>query len=275
MELYTETSYALSRELTLRYSTSFSKSSELFSKNIRPHIFAIYGLVRIADEIVDTYRGKDAGTLLNELEADTYMAIKTQYSTNPIIHSFAQTSKQFNIPKTLIKPFFESMRTDLVKKTFTPEQYSAYIYGSAEVIGLMCLKVFVNGNETEYKKLEKSARHLGSAYQKVNFLRDIKSDYQERGRLYFPGITFAAFDDTAKNEIILNIKADFELATPALTQLPVGARKAVSLSYEYYNALLHELSRSSANAIKAHRIRVSDAKKVKILLSNTLKRSGS
>lgn len=273
MELYTETSYALSRELTLRYSTSFSKSSELFSKNIRPHIFAIYGLVRIADEIVDTYRGKDAGTLLNELEADTYMAIKTQYSTNPIIHSFAQTSKQFNIPKTLIKPFFESMRTDLVKKTFTPEQYAAYIYGSAEVIGLMCLKVFVNGDEAEYKKLEKPARHLGAAYQKVNFLRDIKSDYQERGRLYFPGLAFAFFNDEVKNEIIKNIETDFELAKPALKQLPAGARKAVSLSYEYYKALLNELSRSSADTIKAHRIRISDAKKVKILLRHKLKRS--
>lgn len=273
MELYTETSYALSRELTLRYSTSFSKSSELFSKNIRPYIFAIYGLVRIADEIVDTYQGKDAGKLLNELEVDTYAAIKAQYSTSPIIHAFAHTARQFGITKSLIKPFFESMRTDLAKKTFTPAEYNSYIYGSAEVIGLMCLKVFVDGDEAEYKKLEKPARHLGAAYQKVNFLRDIKSDYEERGRLYFPGITFATFNDGAKNEIVKNIEADFEQAKPALKQLPIGARKAVSLSYEYYKALLTELSHSSASTIKANRIRVSDAKKVKILLSHKLKRS--
>ena len=159
MDLYTKTSYELSRTLTVRYSTSFSKSSQLFDASIRKHIFAIYGLVRIADEIVDTYQGKDSEALLDALESDTYAAIKVGYSTNPIIHAFADTFRTFDIDKSLIKAFFKSMRTDIAQTTFTQKQYETYIYGSAEVIGLMCLKVFVHGDADEYKHLELALKY--------------------------------------------------------------------------------------------------------------------
>lgn len=262
MELYTSTSYQLSRQLTLRYSTSFSKSSELFSAVIRPHIFAIYGLVRIADEIVDTYRGKQTARLLDALEEETYASLGLSYSTNPIVHAFAQTANTYGITKQLIAPFFESMRMDLKKKSFTKKEYDRYIYGSAEVIGLMCLRVFVGGNDAAYAKLEDGARALGSAYQKVNFLRDVASDVSERGRVYFPGVDYDTFSEAQKQAIIADIRSDFDQAKLSLAQLPKGAQKAVKLSYEYYNELLRMLDRASIETIKSRRLRVPAARKL-------------
>ncbi len=262
MDLYTKTSYELSRTLTLRYSTSFGKSSQLFSPEIQRHIFAIYGLVRIADEIVDTYQGKDSAKLLDALEKSVYAAIKTGYDTNPIVHAFADTFRTFTIDTQLIKAFFESMRTDLTRLTYTKKQYEAYIYGSAEVIGLMCLKVFVNGDEGEYKHLEPGAKALGAAYQKVNFLRDIASDHNERGRVYFPGIAFANFNETQKRAIENDITADLKTARGAILQLPATARRAVRLSFEYYSELLHVIEKTSVETLKTTRVRVPNSKKL-------------
>ena len=268
MDLYTKTSYELSRHLTLQYSTSFGKSTKLFSKDIQPHIFAIYGLVRVADEIVDTYRGDDQEVQLDDLENETYRALTTGYSANPLVHAFAQTATQFAITKTLIAPFFLSMRLDLTPQTYTQSLYETYIYGSAEVIGLMCLKVFTKGDEAAYNHLEPGASALGAAYQKVNFLRDIASDYEERGRVYFPGLSYGAFTDSAKQDIVADIRADFEKAAPAVAQLPPNARRAVRLSYLYYTELLKALEKASAETIKTRRVRVPDTKKVTLLLQS-------
>jgi len=268
MDLYTKTSYELSRHLTLQYSTSFGKSTKLFSKETQPHIFAIYGLVRVADEVVDTYTGDDQETILNELENETYRALKTGYSTNPLVHAFAITATQYDITETLIAPFFESMRLDLTPQRYTSELYETYIYGSAEVIGLMCLKVFTGGDSAMYTQLEPGASSLGAAYQKVNFLRDIASDYDERGRVYFPGVDYDTFDKPTKDAIIADIRADFLNAKQALAQLPRDAQQAVGLSYLYYGELLKKLDAASVDEIKARRIRVSDTKKAALLLQS-------
>lgn len=264
MELYTKTSYQLARTLTLKYSTSFGQSSKLFSNDIRDHIYAVYGLVRVADEIVDTYKGKDTAHLLKELETHTLQALKTGFSPNPLVHAFVTTAKQFGISRDLIKPFFKSMCMDIKPRDYKQHDYTNYIYGSAEVIGLMCLKVFCNNSET-YQKLESGAKALGSAYQKVNFLRDIKSDYEERGRIYFPGVTFDSFNDRTKAKIIKDIKKDFNKAQPAIAELPANARQAVGLSFSYYSQLLNMLEKASAETIKSGRLRVSTPKKIQLL----------
>jgi len=270
MEQYTKTSYLTARTVTLNYSTSFSKSSQLFSSAIRDHIYAIYGLVRVADEVVDTYEGKDKADIIKDLEAQTLHSLKTGFSPNPLVHAFVTTSKRYGIGRDLIQPFFKSMQMDLEPKTYTPKLYADYIYGSAEVIGLMCLKVFCD-NETQYQKLEAGAKALGSAYQKVNFLRDIKADFDERGRVYFPGITYDTFDDNQKDGIVKDIKKDFKTAQTAIPKLPTNARKAVALSFAYYLELLKKLDHTSAETIKAGRIRVSNAKKLQLFLKQRIK----
>lgn len=271
MELYTTTSYEAARLLTLRYSTSFGQSSKLFAPEIRDHIYAIYALVRIADEIVDTYQGKDASKLLKDFEAETFAALRTGYSTNPIIHAFVTTAKRFTISRDLLRPFFKSMRMDLKPQTFSKHTYAQYIYGSAEVIGLMCLKVFCD-DATLYKKLEPGARALGVAYQKVNFLRDVAADYHERGRVYFPGVTFESLNEKKKAVILRDIKKDFAKAEPAVAALPVSARKAVSVSYAYYSELLSKLERTPVDTIKTTRIRVSTPKKLQLFIGTALRK---
>lgn len=273
MELYTDTSYELARVLTLRYSTSFGQSTKLFSKDIQKHIFAIYGLVRIADEIVDTYEGSSKANELTSFEKQTYTALEKGYSTNPIVHAFANTANEYGIEKDLIEPFFESMRMDLRPIQYSQDKYKAYIYGSAEVIGLMCLRVFTNGNAAQFKRLVPSASALGSAYQKVNFLRDFASDYKERQRVYFPGVTFDTFNEAAKNAIIKDIKKDFKQALPGLAKLPVSAQKAVGLSYAYYGELLNKLEITPAETIKTTRIRVPALQKAVLLAKTSLRRS--
>ena len=265
MELYTAVCYELSERLTKRYSTSFSLSSRLFDRSIRRHIYAIYGLVRIADEIVDTYRGSDSLERLNNLEAEVARAIEAQYSANPIVHAYAQTAHQFAIDSSLLTAFFESMRMDIDTKSFTKKQYDEYIYGSAEVIGLMCARVFVQGEKKNYESLQTGARALGSAYQKVNFLRDMKSDYEERGRVYFPHVDFDSFYDTHKRAIEEDIEADFAVARQAIDDLPRVAKKAVRASYYYYYALFEDLKHADAETIKTRRLRISSARKIALL----------
>ncbi len=265
MELYDRTSYELSMRLTRRYSTSFSMSSQLFHGSIRKHIYAIYGLVRIADEIVDTHKSETAEADLLSLKKDVYRAIKSGYSVNPIVHSFALTAAAYGIGKELIEPFFESMAMDLSPRNFDQETYERYIYGSAEVVGLMCLRVFVGGDDNKYQSLEAGARSLGAAYQKVNFLRDIKADHDELGRVYFPGVKFSKFSEKQKTRIIKDIEEDFKEAESAVSQLPRKARRAVRASIYYYEALLGILSRSSVQEIKKRRVSVPKWRKLGLL----------
>lgn len=271
MELYNRVAYNSSRALTLAYSSSFGISSRFFDKDIQPHIYAVYGLVRIADEIVDTYKGPDAAMQLDQLEADTFAAISSQYSTNPIVHAFALTAAIYHIDADIIKPFFASMRMDLSPQLYTSDLYQTYIHGSAEVVGLMCLRVFCKGDAAQYEALRPGACALGSAYQKVNFLRDLASDYRELGRLYFPNETFDAFDEAAKQRIIADIKSDFVTANNSLNKLPRSSQLAVRMSYVYYTELLHILSNTPVETIKTTRVRVSSLRKTWLLIRTVVK----
>lgn len=261
MDLYAHTSYELARRLTARYSTSFSLSSRLFDSSIRPHIYAIYGLVRIADEIVDTYADSDARERLEMLQQEVNLAVKTGYSTNPIVHCFALTAQQFHITNELWDPFFDSMRMDLVPQVYSKKSYLQYIYGSAEVVGLMCLRVMLGTQQERYNELAPGARALGSAYQKVNFLRDIEADHL-RGRMYFPDLAYAEFDNAEKQLITDDIHADFAKAQVAIRQLPMNGRRAVAASFLIYKDLLRQLEATSTMEIKESRIRVSNPRKV-------------
>ena len=271
MDLYSATSYKTSKLVTNAYSTSFGLSIRLFEPSLRPHIYAIYGLVRIGDEIVDTYTGNDQRELLDTLEVETKRAIKSGYSTNPIVHAFAQTAREFNITSALIAPFFKSMRMDLTPQKYDQKKFETYIYGSAEVVGFMCLKLFVSSDE-EYTFFEPAAKRLGAAYQKVNFLRDMKADYDELGRVYFPGVTFDTFDDKQKAVIVKDIKKDFKKAQAAITKLPASSRAAVALSFAYYSELLNKLEQTPADTIKAGRVRVNNVKKLQLLIKTRLKK---
>lgn len=255
-----------SKYLTNKYSTSFGTASKLFPDEIRQHIYNIYGLVRIADEIVDTYEGKDAMAVLDALELEVYEALKRMYSANIIVQSFVHTANTFGIKKDLIAPFFISMRYDSPQHVYKTKEYSEYIYGSAEVVGLMCLKVFCNGDTAQYKQLEPGARALGSAFQKVNFLRDIKDDYERLGRYYFPVGSFDSFDDATKTEIIRDIQKDFAIAKDAISRLPRSAKLPVTVAYEYYLRLLTKLDAVTAEQIKQERIRVPDLVKLWLLI---------
>ncbi len=271
MELYTETSYAIGKFITKRYSTSFSASSRLFASRIRPHIYAIYGLVRIADEVVDTYGGSDKEQILRELQQEVVTALRRGYSTNPVVEAFTLTAIQYKIDASLLEPFFKSMMMDLQPITYTDKLYKDYIYGSAEVIGLMCLRVFCHGDERLYRNLEKGARALGSAYQKVNFLRDMASDYRDLGRVYFPHVTFEGFNDQDKQRIIVGIEKDLTIAKRAVRDLPMGSRRAVEMSVVYYEALLRKLKLTPAKVLQQRRIRINNAHKL-MLFAASLKR---
>ncbi len=265
-KLYDQVAYENSKHLTLRYSTSFGISSRLLGKKIRPHIYAVYGLVRIADEIVDVYQGPDAAKMLDDLERATYAAIQSGYGANPIVHAYALTARRYGIGRELIAPFFSSMRMDVSPRSYSPEDYRAYIHGSAEVVGLMCLRVFCAGDSKQYDKLAEGAAALGAAYQKVNFLRDLAADYKELGRVYFPGITFDSFDDSVKQDIITDIKKDFALARQSLRQLPASSRLATTLSYVYYRELLKRLEATPAAVIKTTRVRVPPRRKISLMI---------
>lgn len=272
MDQYAAVSYELARRLTLRYSSSFGQSSLLFHASIRKHIFAIYGLARIADEIVDTYQGIDMREQLDQLEQQTYTAIRTGYSSNPIIYAFALTAAKYNIATNIIAPFFTSMRTDIDASTFTEETYKSYIHGSAEVIGLMCLKVFCKGDESQYEQLAPGASALGSAYQKINFLRDFASDYHERQRVYFPGASFADFSEQDKQAIIDNIASELAFAERAIGQLPRNARTAVGTSFDYYTELFVRLQQAPVAILKTTRIRVPNSKKLFLFIKSVVTR---
>jgi len=268
MEQYRDISYAMSGALTRAYSTSFSLSMRLFPSAMRGHIYAVYGMVRLADECVDSYAGNDRRELLDALEKEVKAATKRGYSTNPIVHAYGLTAQRYHITNDLVTAFFKSMRMDIAPRSYDQAAYETYIYGSAEVVGLMCLKVFLD-NEEQYAKLERGARHLGAAYQKVNFLRDIKADAAELGRWYFPFGSFETFDEKTKARIIKDIDKDFLAARKAALQLPASSQKAVMLSIEYYQKLLEKIRKTPADKLKTKRIRINNARKV-ALLAKTL-----
>ena len=268
MEQYTAVSYQLSQQLTDAYSTSFGWSIRLIPKASRRDVYALYGLVRVADEIVDSYRGPDAAKQLDDFEQQTYDSIDSGYSANPIIQAFAATARHYAIPKELITAFFHSMRLDLTKTRHTQKSYTDYIYGSAEVVGLMMLRLFVS--DAEYKRLEPAARHLGAAYQKVNFLRDIAADHA-MGRWYFPNGDFTTFDDTQKAAIEADIAADLTAGEKGIRELPESLRGAVSLSAVYYRALLEKIEQQTAVTLKSSRIRIPNTQKLWLLMHHHVK----
>jgi len=270
-DLYDSTCFACSRLITLRYSTSFSMGIRLFHRRFRPPIYAIYGFVRFADEIVDTFHDYPKQVLLERFREDTYRAIDEGISLNPVLHSFQQVVRQYGIERELIDAFLRSMEMDLHNCAYNTDQYDEYIYGSAEVVGLMCLRVFCEGNEEQYQQLKEPARRLGAAFQKINFLRDIKSDYDERGRVYFPGVDFRRFDDEAKRRIEAEIQDDFSAALDGIRRLPDGARFGVYLAYEYYVQLFAKIKSAPAHSIAKKRFRVSDKRKMYLLFSSALR----
>jgi len=267
VKLYNEVSNYCSELITKKYSTSFSLGINTLHKSIHKYIYNIYGFVRFADEIVDTFHDLDKQKVLDEFEKDTFESIKNKFSTNPVLHSFQMVVNKFNIEDKHIKAFLDSMRMDLTMKKFSVEEYKNYIYGSAEVVGLMCLKVFCD-NEDKYIQLEPYAISLGSAFQKINFLRDIKSDNEERGRVYFPGVDYNTFSITEKIEIEEDIEKDFNHALIGIKKLPSVARSGVYLSYNYYRELLNKIKLLDAEKLKEERIRVSNFKKFIIFLSS-------
>lgn len=263
--LFEKTSAACSRIITQEYSTSFSLGIKTLDAQFHEPIYGIYGMVRYADEIVDTFHDFDKKYLLKKFKEDTYEAIATGISLNPVLHSFQKAVNTYQIPLNLIEAFFKSMEMDLYETAYGETDYQEYIYGSAEVVGLMCLKVFADGNEALYEGLKKPARALGAAFQKVNFLRDMKSDYQERGRVYFPGIDFENFREEAKQKIEEEIDADFAEALEGIMLLPVKARGGVLLAYKYYLKLFDKIKKVPVTRIKEARIRVPDFEKLAIL----------
>ncbi len=271
MDLYTRNALECSEITTKNYSTSFSMGVRLLDPKFRPPIYAIYGYVRFADEIVDTFHDQDKARLLRTFREQTYEAIAGGMSTNPILHSYQWVVNTYHIDKSLIDAFLKSMEMDLEKKTFSLEEYQEYIYGSAEVVGLMCLRVFYAGQDEEYQRLLPAARKLGEAFQKVNFLRDMRSDQKERGRMYFPEVDFESFDQQAKDRIEKEIWEDFQGAFPGIKTLNKDARLGVYLAYRYYLELLKKIKSEPPENLQEYRFSVSNQKKLVLLAKAILR----
>lgn len=261
MQLYDLTNLQCSKLITNRYSTSFSLGIKALHEKFRLPVYAVYGFVRYADEIVDTFHDKDKALLLQEFKAETYLAIERGISLNPVLHSFQLVVNQYKIDHELIEAFLYSMEVDLNDTQHNASSYNTYIYGSAEVVGLMCLRIFCEGNETEYQRLKPFAQKLGAAFQKVNFLRDVQSDYEERGRIYFPGVNFTKFTSEAKKQIESDIETDFNEAYIGIKQLPFGSRFGVYLAYIYYKSLFNKIKALPVAKIQHERIRIPDQEK--------------
>lgn len=266
IEYFHQSSEECSQLVTRRYSTSFSSAIRLLHQDLRKPIYNIYGFVRLADEIVDTFHDHDKEALLSAFKADTYRAIKEGICLNPILHSFQRTVNQYQIDLKLIDAFFHSMEMDLSKQQYDTIGYQEYIYGSAEVVGLMCLHVFCEGDKTLYSHLESSARSLGAAFQKVNFLRDIKADYMGLSRVYFPGCDFTNFTVTDKRAIEADILEDFRAAYKGITELPLKCRFGVYVAYKYYLSLFKKIRGLEPASVLEARIRIPNFQKFLIVL---------
>lgn len=271
MTLFNKTALECSKLITEHYSTSFTLGIKTLDRKFHFPIYAIYGFVRYADEIVDTFHEYDKKTLLERFKHDTYQAIEEGISLNPILHSFQLVVSEYRIEPELIEAFLKSMEMDLYCQEYDADGYSEYIYGSAEVVGLMCLRVFCEGNLAEFDRLCEPARKLGSAFQKVNFLRDMKSDYVERGRTYFPGVDFSNFGCDVKQIIEDDIQRDFDEAYIGIMNLPRGARMGVYLAYIYYQTLFNKIKQLPASRIQNERVRVPNPQKFALLAQTYLK----
>jgi phytoene/squalene synthetase len=267
-QIFDNLSQDMSKMTTRRYSTSFSLGIRFLNKDLHKPIYSIYGFVRFADEIVDSFDGFDKSSLLAEFKKDTYAAIKNKISLNPILNAFQWVVNTYKVPHELIETFMNSMEMDLDKKVYDKETYEKYILGSAEVVGLMCLKIFVGGDETEYERLKMNAMKLGSAFQKINFLRDLNDDFNELGRTYFPGINMNDFNNIVKKEIEADIEKDFKLGYEGILMLPKQARFGVYMAYKYYFKLFKKIKRTKAERILEERVRIPNRKKARILVTS-------
>lgn len=267
--LYDRVALGMSAHLTRCYSTSFTLGIRTLAPDLREPVYAIYGFVRLADEIVDTFHEHDKAALLADFRRQTFEAIRMGLSLNPVLHAFQLVVNRYAIERELIEAFLFSMEMDLDEsRTYDRALYERYIYGSAEAVGLMCLRVFCDGDSAQYDRLREPARRLGAAFQKVNFLRDLRSDYAERGRTYFPAVDFTCFDDSAKRAIEADIRADFEAGLAGVRQLSRTARLGVYLAYTYYQRLFARICRVPAARVQRERIRVPDGWKLALLASS-------
>ncbi|AYQ36382.1 phytoene/squalene synthase family protein [Runella sp. SP2] len=270
IQLFNQTALECSKLITERYSTSFTLGIKTLDAKFHLPIYAIYGFVRYADEIVDTFHDHDKKFLLDKFRYDTYEAIEQRISLNPVLHAFQLVVNEYQIERDLIDAFLHSMEMDLAPLEYNRNLYDEYIYGSAEVVGLMCLRVFCEGDSKMFDHLKEGARRLGAAFQKVNFLRDLKSDFVDRGRVYFPEVDFRLFSKEAKRKIEADIQADFDAANIAIQQLPRSARMGVYLAYVYYLTLFNKIKETSASRIQEERIRVPDFQKIALLAKTYL-----
>jgi phytoene synthase len=270
--IFDNVSYDCSKSVTNAYSTSFSLATKMLSKTIRQDIYNIYGFVRFADEIVDSFHDFDKQYLFDKFEEDLKLALEQKISLNPILNSFQHTFHRYSIDISLVNSFMKSMRMDLHKfKYLNIEEYKDYIYGSADVVGLMCLKVFVKGDKEKYEGLKETAMALGSAFQKVNFLRDLKADHDDLNRTYFPNTDLNNLDEASKQDIINDIESDFALGLDGIKKLPMEAKFGVFMAYRYYSQLLKKLKQTPALEMKNARIRVPNYKKIEILTRSYVK----
>lgn len=265
LQLYHQVTALSSKHTTLMYSSSFSSAIKLLHKDLRQPIFDIYGFVRFADEIVDTFHEYDKKQLFDKFKTDTYLAIEQGISLNPILHRFQITFNQYKIDPALLDAFLYSMEMDLTKQVHDQESYDKYIYGSAEVVGLMCLYIFCNGDKAQCEQLKPAAKSLGAAFQKVNFLRDIKADFEGMNRLYFPNCDFNQFSAMDKAQIELDIEQDFEQALVGLKKLPMKCRFGVYVAYKYYYSLFKKIKKTEHHSILTSRIRIPSLGKLLIL----------
>lgn len=272
-KIYDDLAFKISKQTTNDYSTSFSLGIRFLGKEIRNSIYGIYGFVRIADEIVDSFHGFKQKDLLDDLKKETFKSIEDKISTNPLLHSFQHVVNKYEIPHELISQFLHSMEMDLEPQFYNQDKYEEYILGSAEVVGLMCLKVFVYGDNKKYKELKPFAMKLGSAFQKINFLRDLKDDYSILGRSYFPQIDMKNFNQDTKSEIEKDIEIDFATGFEGITKLPYSTRFGVYIAYIYYNGLLKKIKKLDANVILNKRVRIPNRKKYGLFFKGYIKHS--
>ncbi|MEZ4723438.1 MAG: phytoene/squalene synthase family protein [Candidatus Kapaibacterium sp.] len=264
-DIYLNVCLKASKIVTTKYSTSFSIGILLLDKEIRDHIYSIYGFVRLADEIVDSFHGYNQEYLLDKFESDTYEAIKNGISLNPILNSFQRTVNEYDLDHKHIDAFFQSMRMDLLKTSYNEENFENYIYGSAQVVGLMCLRIYVNGDKNLYDELRPHAISLGSAFQKVNFIRDLKDDMVDLGRSYFPNVEINNLDEKTKKQIEDDIQNDFDDALIGISKLPINARYGVYTAYLYYQVLLKKIKSVNSGSLMKKRIRVNNFHKLLLL----------
>ena len=272
-EIYEKISMDTSKSITRNYSTSFSLGIRFLEKDLREPIYNIYGFVRVADEIVDTFHDCPQKELLEEFRRDTNLAIQRKISTNPVLHSFQKAVNEYYIDQESIDTFLDSMEMDLSKIEYDQSKYEQYILGSAEVVGLMCLRVFVNKDKALYEQLKPSAMKLGAAFQKINFLRDLKDDYKDLGRMYFPDVDMTEFNDTIKAQLEKEIAADFHAGYLGIKQLPKSSRFGVYVAYIYYSKLLKSISKKPASQLLVERVRIPNHKKYALFFSSYLKHS--